>query len=594
MAGPHSGGYAAMGAFIVNESHPIRTDFRVSTKAKFADPIQDFRLACYGVLLVCCVLYVVWTWHWPLVGDASLIHYICFLMDHGMAPYRDVSDMNLPGSYLVEWGVMHLIGGGALAWRLFDLAALLVIGASMMVVTGRDDRLAGVFSAVVFAMVHGRDGINDTGQRDLTMAALVIVAYVLLFRTMRRESNWVTFLFGFCMGAAGTIKPSALPLAVLLLGALAAIRRQRGRRAGKTLVWGSLGLLLPLVISLVFLVREHALGAFVHGLWTVVPYYASLGGRPWDYLLMHSVAPLMPLVILWVILGAGSLLVHRGWPSWAQPWSDETWERAALLLGAAIMLAGYMAQRKGLPYHRYPLLVLLLPLIGMDLTRALRQRGFQLGLGIAGIGFGTFFLVPQSIVLVHRYDWRHPEFISMLQQDLIRLGGSDLSGRVQCVDSVAGCNKTLYRMRLVTTSGVLSDFLLFGPEQNPTIREARAKFLPTLQATPPEVIVVSSRLFPGGPDHFRKLDRWPAFREFLAAQYQLCIERTPPDKVRWWSRTEQPPSYRIYVLKSLPGARENSVCNIPQPASDNAGSIDALQTGGRAAAEVRSDFRYGR
>jgi hypothetical protein len=65
-------------------------------------------------------------------------------------------------------------------------------------------------------------------------------------------------------------------------------------------------------------------------------------------------------------------------------------------------------------------------------------------------------------------------------------------------------------------------------------------------------VLVSSRLFPAGPDHFRKLDQWPAFRNLLAAQYLLCLERTPPDKVRWRRRAEKPPSYRIYVLKPPP------------------------------------------
>ncbi len=56
-----------------------------------------------------------------MIGDAALMHYVVFLMDRGAAPYRDLSEINLPGSYFVEWAVVHIAGGGELAWRCFDL-----------------------------------------------------------------------------------------------------------------------------------------------------------------------------------------------------------------------------------------------------------------------------------------------------------------------------------------------------------------------------------------------------------------------------------------------------------------------------------------
>jgi hypothetical protein len=40
---------------------------------------------------------------WPLIHDASLFHYIGWLVGQGLVPYRDIFDMNLPGIYLVHW-----------------------------------------------------------------------------------------------------------------------------------------------------------------------------------------------------------------------------------------------------------------------------------------------------------------------------------------------------------------------------------------------------------------------------------------------------------------------------------------------------------
>jgi hypothetical protein len=80
------------------------------------------------------------TWRWPLVGDAPLFHYILLLGAHGMVPYRDIADLNLPGTYAVEWLVMHTLGPGPLAWRLWDFSLLLCVGLGMAGMCPREQR----------------------------------------------------------------------------------------------------------------------------------------------------------------------------------------------------------------------------------------------------------------------------------------------------------------------------------------------------------------------------------------------------------------------------------------------------------------------
>ncbi|MDP9037668.1 MAG: hypothetical protein M3O02_00160, partial [Acidobacteriota bacterium] len=85
-----------------------------------ARALRLFGAAVTAALLLSALLAAAFSWRWPLVGDASLIHYIAFLIERGWAPYRQLGDMNLPGAFLVELAAMHLFGTGALAWRLFD------------------------------------------------------------------------------------------------------------------------------------------------------------------------------------------------------------------------------------------------------------------------------------------------------------------------------------------------------------------------------------------------------------------------------------------------------------------------------------------
>ena len=73
-----------------------------------------FELAC-GVALVACVLVAALaSLHWPLVGDAALMHYIVFLHRQGLTPYKDIVDINLPGTYAFESLAMRCFGSGAL------------------------------------------------------------------------------------------------------------------------------------------------------------------------------------------------------------------------------------------------------------------------------------------------------------------------------------------------------------------------------------------------------------------------------------------------------------------------------------------------
>ncbi len=201
----------------------------------------------------------------------------------------------------------------------------------------------------------------------------------------------------------------------------------------------------------------------------------------------------------------------------------------------------------------------------MDLVRALdfaltspsprtaRNRA-ALILSSLGLAFGAFVLAPQSAYLIHSYGWRQTDFISSLESNLQTLGGQLLSHKILCIDTNAGCGNVLYLMRLEPSTGMLSDFFLFGDQNAPAVRIAREQLSQSLAADPPQVMVVTSGLYLGGPDTlgYGKLQRWPQFATYIASHYELAAQWTPTRRMRWWSREETPASYRIYVLRSSP------------------------------------------
>lgn len=568
------------------------------------------RTPCSIFLVGCLLLFVVKTWRWPLMGDAGLMHYIVFLMDHGMAPYRDIVDPNLPGTLIVESVVMHVFGGGSMVWRLFDLALLGIIGTAMAAIARPYDWFAGLFAASLFALVHGRDGVMMLGQRDLTMTACLMVAYAFLFVALRgRPGEWVRAwrmgVSGLFCAAAATIKPSVLLLPVVLL-VMAAVRlRRRGQPWLRTVVFGVAGALVPIVFCAVWVWRKHAMLAFLSTLFELIPYFTHLGTRSFGHLLLHSVSGvLLPVVLVWVAIVGVEVVVPkeeslravfavvRSPSVWLKPISEDpemghpddlhdgnwlSWERAALLVGVCFGLVSFYMQRKGHPYHRYPSEAFLLLLAGIEFTSAFRWRLSRSEvpemdaaarvsnaarlpskrivlerLAGAGILIGTVVVAGGCTVHALHQDWRNHEFDSMLQADLNHLGGRELDGRVQCMDMGDGCIPTLYNMGLVQATGFLYDCYMFSPFAAVERERYREGFWQEIEQRPPEIFVVTSNdceIYPEKPSYrYQKMSRWPRFDDYLKAKYHLEGERIPPHMVDTGSSPSKPLGYRIYIL----------------------------------------------
>ncbi len=490
-----------------------------------------FRTAILACLAGAVAMLIVRTWHWPLVNDAAQLNYACFLMDHGMVPYRDLLEMNMPGAYAFNWTVMHTLGSGAVAWRVFDLLLASFAGTAVIAIAWPYDWMGGVVGAGLFLLYHGRDGAGQQGQRDLIIAVLLLVGYAFVFESVRRNKPWLTMLFGLCAGIAGTIKPTPFPFAILLLVAVSFRLHSRRLAWRRTALYGAAGMVLPVCAMVAFLWEEHALPAFGMVLREVLPYYADLGRRPAGYLLKWSMSP--------SILG---LLVFAAAIAWKRrDWRE--WERAAVIGGMFFGVVSYFAQGKGFPYHRYPLLAFAMLWVGMELTSALRERGVVRVMGVTGMIFAAGILPFLYVAKASRVHWNE-DLIASLQTDLNTLGGNRLSGHVQCLYTLPDCDTALYRMQLVQSTGLFYEFLIFGPQAAPTVQDTRQQFWRELMNNPPEVIIAGAELYPWGPDNFEKLKMWPQFRAYVQDNYRVYDQRA-------FRPGEQGPlDYRIYVAKN--------------------------------------------
>ena len=482
---------------------------------------------------------LIYSWRWPLVGDASLMHYVIFLIHRGWVPYKQIVDINLPGSYFFEALSMRLFGGGALGLRIYDLLLLGACGASAFAILPRNDRFAALFAAGLFSLLHIQDGMAQLGQRDLLITALLAVAYALLLSARSISlSPFVYLLSGLLVGTTLVVKPLYLPFGLLLVAATVFELRHLPKIALGRSALVMTGLAVPIVCTLAYLQHDQALDAFGQTLTGLIPLHASLGHRSASYLLSRCLSRVGPLCAAWAIV----LAVTR---------IRLSLERVLLVFGAVLSLLGDFAQRKGLPYHRYPFLFFLLVLIAWDLLEATRRNGLGRYTALVGISLGCFFLAPQAAWKIHSFETATP-FQSALAHELTDLGGQKLSGHIQCLDTFGGCINTLYDLKIVQSSGFLYDCYLFTPSQGKVTANYRDAFWKAYQANPPNVIVMTSQ-FCFGPDGFGKLHNWVAFEEELDRSYKLKTEWVPRQPQHWWSRREYPASFRIYLRNAMPG-----------------------------------------
>ncbi len=347
-------------------------------------------------LLISVLCFMLWSWRWPLVKCiANTLHRL---------PHRTgASAISRSGRYEHAWNLPDRDGGDEVFWRWrsgLEDVRLYAAGMCRGGVPGGDAAggmdggdIANFGPVCVGAWARWN---RQAGQRDLSMAVLLIGATAALFLAVRQRSSAAMFVFGLLAGVATTIKPTALPLSVTTPtgGALFVLkcagagcqRRERDPlRCDTRRQWRWLGWRLGPWQLWDFCCASGQSGHFGRQSTRLCAYYAGLGHKPLGCHWCIITSPFMALIVAWVAV----LLLTR-------PQLD--WERGLLLAGVVFGLSSYILQARGFPYHRYPEMVFLLPLMAIDFIEALAMlhrangtctRNMQVagGLAAAAIAF---------------------------------------------------------------------------------------------------------------------------------------------------------------------------------------------------------------
>src|SRR5438552_2892589 len=402
------------------------------------------------------------------------MHYAAWRIADGAVPYRDLFDMNQPGTYLVHLAVLRTLGGSDLAWRVFDLAWLVATACVIAALAAPWGALAAGSGALVFATYHLAGGAWQAGQRDFLLCLFLLLGALGVARWLERGRLASLVWSGAALGAGITVKPHV----ALFAGALAAVG---GLAAWYQIVSGYL-----------------------------VPLYSRLGrASSWSVYRWHAWIPLG----LGVLVSLASVTRRRGVSA----------RHVVAALGLAYGLAHYVVQGKGWEYHLYPLAAFAAVLVAAELPSALAaRRRLVAGALAASLVAALVLLGAKGLEAAPAtWWWDRERTVRALEADLrARLAPGDT---VQVLDTTEGGLHALFRLGVREPTRFLYDFHFFHDENTPVVRALRAELIRDLDARPPRVVVVFERGWPAGG--YERVERFPALAARLRERYEPALTR---------------------------------------------------------------------
>jgi hypothetical protein len=473
----------------------------------FALPDRPKLVAAFDLPLAVLTGWLLWrSLDWPLVGDATIFHFIAGQMAMGAVPYRDIIDVNMPLTYDIHAAVVALGAMSDVGWRVFDLAAAALLSACVLMLVWPAGRAVAILAVLTVLSTHLVLGRHAAGQRDFLMTIPALAAAWASAKAAEDQRGWpflLTLAGAFAMTAA-LIKPSGLVLLALPLLAK--------RPSWRDTIWIAAGAAAIGIVVFGALAARGGLGAFVTMIRDVMPAYASLGAKPLPDVLMaiQWIAPIAGLAV------AAALGIGMSKPP-----------RVRMMIGlAAFGLIHLLVQRKGWSYHVYPLGVGL-ACWGAWTLAALPARQAFACLAVMALTLGWF--VPRSISWAE--DNAAPRAASAMQSVL----ESHLprGARVQMLDADAGAFLAMARAGMRQATPHIQWFSLLLAEDS-----VRQDFLSGFGANPPDAVLLTNDQWPKAAG-FEAADDWPEFAAILKSQYDLTATGQD-DFIRWRFYTRRP------------------------------------------------------
>lgn len=247
--------------------------------------VESFKYLFLVFLAIVFLVEFVLSFGWRVRGDSVYIHYLAYLInEHGFSPYRDLFEVNMPGTYLFHIAIGKLFGYSDFALRMVNvvwLTATLVVTWFIMKPFGK---LAAFASCLLFGIILLGFGPDMSLQRDFIVILPIAIALLISIRRKPGQSaNLTHFLLGVLFALVALVKPyHAIGLPVLILYNCIHDNKGSVKTLLKLCIVGGIfalpGFLLTLIIPFLWLWQIGALQSFWDIFSSYTPLYAQISG----------------------------------------------------------------------------------------------------------------------------------------------------------------------------------------------------------------------------------------------------------------------------------------------------------------------------
>ena len=439
------------------------------------------------------------------------------MVEAHQVPYRDVFDMNLPGTYLMMAGIVRFFGCSDLAVRVSDLMMLGTILFLTFIALRNWGSAVAALAVCLIALRYFSGTWWFSMQREY-LALLPFSAMLALTARPLPCSAWRGLLLGSLFAWMFLIKPQFALFGIPVVWFVC--------REDSSWVWRMrmvlllvAGFLVPVVGCAIWLVGHGAWGSFVELVTKYWPLYGQMNGQ-------HEVVSGLSR-LGGVVRGAGAMIAswysvialagfivgtHRKIVSHAQL---VFW---LALLGFAVMVPSSTGQFWG--YHKLPFYYLSMCVASLVFADREPNDARQAGLPWAGIAFGTILVagwicvaVPRSIreaagqgaVGVEKHGV--PDAFARYLRVHLREGD-----RVQPLDWTGGAVHGMLMADARPATRFLYSFHFYHHVHSPFIQQIRDEFIHSLQSDPPrfllETVGESRPHGEGTSETFLELEQW--------------------------------------------------------------------------------------
>jgi hypothetical protein len=429
---------------------------------------------------------------WKMQHDPPLFFYVSFLMEHGKIPYRDIFEMNVPGTYLAYSIIGKITRYNEFGIRCVDLSILMVIGILNWIWMKRIDSRSAWFGTVAWSFSYLGLGPEMSLQREYLILVPLLCGIVISTSKNQDRKFWLSVVTGFCFGFAATIKPHSL------IGLVPVVAFQyfdnRNFYIRRILLPTFIGVLIPIIAFAIWLYAIGAQRAFLDIVFHYWPLYTHLNGQ---YTTISGAERLVYLLqkirtfaglSLWVAAALiGSYVVL-----FVTAMTQLQKRQVGFLLFLALAYTIYpIFAGQFFTYHWLLYLFFIIQLSSLCLAKQPKDiRALQRLFPVLVLLFAMFTTLPVRVffnmIARHSTDVRAErvsEISNFLNENIVS------GDTVQPLDWTGGMINAMLRSKAMIATPFIYDFHFYHHVSNSYIQRLRNRFLQALRNTKPRFIL---------------------------------------------------------------------------------------------------------